>query len=58
MNYPEGYPNGVPREFYEALAWAGLKDASTIAYQSLSAAEKAEITGHLIKAESGRKSCN
>jgi hypothetical protein len=58
MNYPGGYPNGVPREFYEALAWTGLKDANVLAYQALSPTKKAEITEHLRKAETGRKSCN
>jgi hypothetical protein len=58
MNYQGGYPNGVPREFYEALAWTGLQDANTIAYQALSPAKKAEIGFHLNNALTGRKSCN
>jgi len=58
MNYPGGYPNGVPREFYEALAWTGLQYANTLAYQALSPAKKLALDNHLAKAQTGRKSCN
>ncbi|REG76923.1 hypothetical protein C8N25_1483 [Algoriphagus antarcticus] len=58
MNYPGGYPDGIPSGFYEALAWQGLKEAGVKGWGDLSGEEQAEINKHLFKAELGRKSCN
>jgi len=58
FNYPGGYPNGIPREFYEAMAWQGLKEAGVKGWDNLTGAEKGLINDHLDKAQMGRKSCN
>lgn len=57
MNYPGGYPNGIPRAFYEALAWDGLRLVEIKGWTNKTETEKSNIQMHINNAQSGRKSC-
>jgi hypothetical protein len=58
MNYSGGYPNGVPKDFYKAIAWEGLMDEDVRAWNTKSVEQKDQIEFHLEKAKYGTESCN
>ena len=55
---PWAYPQGIPKEFYKALAWEGLKDEDVRAWNTKSVEQKDQIEFHLEKAKYGTESCN
>jgi hypothetical protein len=55
---PWAYPTGIPKDFYKALAWEGLKDEDVRAWNTKTAEQKDQIEFHIKKAEYGTKSCN
>jgi len=57
MNYSEGYPNGVPKDFYRAIAWEGLMDEDVRGWVNKDSIEKVEIIKHINNAIMGTKLC-
>ncbi len=57
MNYSEGYPNGVPKDFYKAIAWEGLMDEDVKGWVNKDSIEKVEILKHINNAIMGTKLC-
>ena len=57
MNYSEGYPNGVPKDFYKAIAWEGLMDEDVRGWVNKDSIEKAEVLKHINNAIMGTKLC-
>jgi|GEM_PF-2445243 len=57
MNYSEGYPNGVPKDFYRAIAWEGLMDEDVRGWVNKDSIEKVEILKHINNAIMGTKLC-
>ena len=57
MNYSEGYPNGVPKDFYKAIAWEGLMDEDVRGWVNKDSIEKVEIFKHINNAIMGTKLC-
>ena len=57
MNYSEGYPNGVPKDFYKAIAWEGLMDEDVRGWVNKDSIEKVEILKHINNAIMGTKLC-
>lgn len=55
---PWAYPQGIPKEFYKALAWEGLMDEDVRAWNNKSVEQKDQIEFHLEKAKYGTESCN
>lgn len=55
---PWAYPTGIPKDFYKALAWEGLKDEDVRAWNTKTAEQKDQIEFHIEKAKYGTKSCN
>jgi hypothetical protein len=55
---PWAYPTGIPKDFYKALAWEGLKDEDVRAWNNKTAEQKDQIEFHIEKAKYGTKSCN
>ncbi len=57
MNYSGGYPNGIPKDFYKAIAWEGLMDEDVRGWVNKDAIEKIEIIKHINNAIMGTKLC-
>ncbi|UJP66443.1 hypothetical protein [Mongoliitalea daihaiensis] len=52
------YPSGIPKDFYKALAWDGLKYENVRGWKNKTTDEKDEINSHIDKAKYGTNSCN
>ncbi|GHB33538.1 hypothetical protein [Mongoliitalea lutea] len=52
------YPSGIPKDFYKALAWDGLKYKNVRGWKNKTTVEKDEINFHIEKAKYGTNSCN
>ncbi|MCH7415905.1 hypothetical protein MM213_20560 [Belliella sp. R4-6] len=52
------YPSGIPKEFYKALAWDGLKYEEVRGWKNKTTQQKDEIDFHIEKAKYGTNSCN